>query len=168
MTLRISAAFLVCGAMILAGTGCGGGAKTGGNPVAVGGTITLDGQPLEGATINFSPVGEGGQPAHGLSGSGGTFRLTTRNSNDGAVPGEYRVTVAKQEGMGAGGAGIDPKSPDYMKMMEKMSAGGKHNQTKDTSGIHANYREAARTPLKFTIPSGGDKNLKIELNKSGT
>jgi hypothetical protein len=38
----------------------------------------------------------------------------------------------------------------------------------DSDGIHANYRDPKKTPLKFTIGSSGDKNVKIELNKSGT
>src|SRR5262245_12253374 len=75
---------------LLMALGCSGGGK----PIKVEGKVTLDGKPLPEALIQFLPEGEqGGPPANGLSGTDGTFRLTTFNSGDGALPGTYKVTV---------------------------------------------------------------------------
>jgi len=149
-------------AFVLAGCGAKGG--TGGKPVASGGTILLDGAPLEGVVITFVPTGAG-QAATGVSGSGGTFRLTTRNTGDGAVPGTYKVTVKKSDSMGEGSS--SPKDPgDLMKMMEKMAKS--KSSSKPGGGIHPNYGTVEKTPLTWEIPSSGDRNIKLELNKSGT
>ena len=70
--------------------GCGGGLDL----IPVSGTVTLDGQPVDGAAVVFVPVA-GGPAASGSTDAGGKFRLTTVNQ-PGAVPGEYNVTVTKQ------------------------------------------------------------------------
>lgn len=63
-------------------------------PVPVHGTVTLDGQPLDGATIGFSPEGKG-QAATGTTDASGRFSLTTFTPGDGAIPGRHIVTVLK-------------------------------------------------------------------------
>ncbi|GAA4420522.1 carboxypeptidase-like regulatory domain-containing protein [Bremerella cremea] len=70
----------------------------------VEGTVTLDGEPVEGATIMFSPVVRGeGAPANGFTDAQGHYELTvvqpgeglSSQVNGGTLPGEYRVTIAK-------------------------------------------------------------------------
>ena len=82
-------------AVILAG--CGDGKlKT----IKVTGTITFDGAPLEGATINFSPKNEGqGHPAYGTTDASGEYKLQTHlgNADAGTTAGEYVVTISKKE-----------------------------------------------------------------------
>src|SRR5262245_12374499 len=70
-----------------AALGCGQG-KT----VKVEGVVTLDGKPLPAATVTFVPDGNG-RAASGRTDQDGIFRLTTFRTDDGAVPGEYKVTV---------------------------------------------------------------------------
>src|SRR5437773_10785720 len=82
--LAVVAAFLV-----LAGFGCGGKDQ----PVKVEGVVTLDGEPVEGAIVSFLPDEGGGRFAHGLTAKDGSFRLTTYKPDDGALRGDYRVTV---------------------------------------------------------------------------
>jgi len=156
---------VVIGSALLLSAGCGPRGGVGGKPVPSGGTITLDGQPLSGVVITFIPTGAG-QPATGVSGADGSFRLTTRNTGDGAIPGTYKVTVKRQE-TGAGGPSESPKDPgDMIKAMEKMAKGGPPKPTGPS--IHPNYESVEKTPLTWEIPSGGDRNIKLELNKSGT
>ena len=78
--------------LLFAGAGCGGGRA----PVPVSGTVTLDGKPVEGATVTFHLLGDDkeGRPATGLTDKTGTFRLKTGNE-DGARPGEYAVVITK-------------------------------------------------------------------------
>lgn len=77
----------------LACTGCGSGGPT---PVPVTGTVTLDGKPVEGATVTFSPQFDG-QPAMGTTDKEGKFSLSTRPLGEGALPGKHLVSVRKVE-----------------------------------------------------------------------
>ena len=61
--------------------------------VPVSGTVTLDGQPVAGASVVFTP--EAGDLATATTDSSGQFQLSTYRLADGAAPGHYRVTVAK-------------------------------------------------------------------------
>lgn len=76
--------------------GCGG-ADDSNRPTRVktSGTVTHKGQPVEGATVLFAPAEGQGHAATGLTDSQGRFRLTTFLANDGAVPGNYKVTISK-------------------------------------------------------------------------
>ncbi len=61
--------------------------------VAAGGLLTLDGQPVAGASIVFMPQG-GGRPALGRTDQGGRYTLTTFEKGDGAPPGAYSVAIS--------------------------------------------------------------------------
>jgi len=65
-------------------------------PVPVSGTVTLDGKPVEGATVTFHLIGDDkeGRPATGQTDKAGAFRLKSGNE-DGARPGEYKVVIVK-------------------------------------------------------------------------
>jgi hypothetical protein len=150
---------------MLVGAGCGPRGGVAGRPVPSGGTITLDGQPLGGVIITFVPQGPG-LPATGVSGPDGSFRLTTRNTGDGAIPGQYKVTVRRSDPGGTGPT-ESPKDPgELAEAMRKMAKGGPPKPAGPT--IHPNYETVDKTPLTWEIPSGGDKNIKLELNRSGT
>ena len=74
--------------------GCGDG-KIATFPVT--GTVTVDGQPAEGALLIFCPVGGSEEfskvrPA-GKTKSGGKYELSTFDALDGAPAGEYQVMV---------------------------------------------------------------------------
>lgn len=59
----------------------------------VSGTVTLDGKPVAGAAVVFTP--EEGHQATGTTDDSGRFELSTFQLGDGALPGPHRVTVAK-------------------------------------------------------------------------
>ncbi len=71
--------------------GCGrGGLDT----VPVSGRVTYQGAPLPAGTITFSPNNkDSGHAAWGDLDAEGRYTLTTIKTNDGALPGEYRVAV---------------------------------------------------------------------------
>lgn len=73
---------LVCGL-----AGCGDGLEL----VPVAGTITLDGTPLEGATVIFRP--ERGRPSSGTTDALGKYALRYTDEKAGALPGEHVVEV---------------------------------------------------------------------------
>ena len=79
--------------LLAAAAGCGGKYT----PVPVSGTVTLDGKPVEGATVYFYAVGDEaeGRPAQGTTNKEGGFALSTMGQDDGALPRRYKVVVAK-------------------------------------------------------------------------
>ena len=58
----------------------------------VSGVITLDGQPLENAKVEFLPTSESGRIANGRTKSDGNFKLTTMKTAS-VLPGDYRVKI---------------------------------------------------------------------------
>ena len=66
--------------------GCGG--QRFGN---VSGKVTLDGEPLAGATVEFSP--EGGSPAYGVTDEHGRYKLFFSSDQNGAPVGKHRVRI---------------------------------------------------------------------------
>ena len=69
----------------------------------VHGTVRLDGKLLEDGVVEFQPLDDAGHRAQGEIQPDGTYKLSIlhdRKRIDGAVPGEYRVTIlfmAKKE-----------------------------------------------------------------------
>ncbi len=59
----------------------------------VGGTVNLDGKPLEGATITFAP--QSGRSSSGVTDSSGRYSLNYTGSIRGAMLGSHRVMIKK-------------------------------------------------------------------------
>jgi hypothetical protein len=84
---------LVLGAMLM--VGCG---PSGPEVATVEGLVTLDGKPLEGALVMFTPVA-GGRPAAARTDEGGCYELQYTEARDGALLGEHVVSISTyQEG----------------------------------------------------------------------
>ena len=104
--LRVYCSLFV-GAVLAVTAGCGGSSL--GTPVPVTGKIIYQGQPVEGAQVTFhakADTGEEGavrRSANGRTAADGTFSLTTFKTGDGALPGDYVITVSKIEGSAASG-----------------------------------------------------------------
>jgi hypothetical protein len=143
----------VCAAVLLvAGSGCGGSGK----PVKTEGLVTLDGKPVDGATVTFHPAAEQGRSATGLTGVDGVFQLQTFAEADGALPGEYKVTVIKTEAAEAPGSASGPQQ-----MMKTMF----NRKKKRTSLLPKEYADISRTPLRVQVPHKGQVTL--QLKKAG-
>jgi hypothetical protein len=147
-------------ALLLGATGCGSG---GPKLHKVSGTVTLDGQPLAGADVNFEPDDYAGglQAASGRTTTDGSYTLTTYTSGDGAMEGNYKVTISKtggdaQSGVGGGPPGNPSDPKDMMKMgqmMQKMSQAGKGAApAKAKNEIHPDYSDMSKTILKMKVP----------------
>jgi len=79
--------------LVFTAAGCGGKYT----PVPVSGVVTLDGKPVEGATVYFYPVGDEreGRPATGNTDKNGEYHLSTMKPRDGALRREYKIVVHK-------------------------------------------------------------------------
>ncbi len=112
--------------------------------VPVDGTVTLDGQPLAGASVMF-----GGGSAMGETDANGHYELA-RGDRKGAPLGDHTVLIEKWV--------TEDGSPYKSNEMSPMDAGAKQE-------IPAKYSNGESTELKATVPAGGgaiDFELKSE------
>ena len=132
------------------------------------GTVTLNGQPLEGATVNFYPM-EGSGSAIGMTDANGKYTLTTYTSNDGAVPGQYKVSITKYEGGAAPKATNTPPpgtlapgdldAATYAQPNEGAAAAGAAAPTGPKNLVPEKYSNADSSGLRGTIdPKDGNEN----------
>lgn len=166
MIRKILALGLVGGLVGL--VGCAGGITP------VEGVVTLDGKPVDGATVVFAPENGKGQQATGLSDSSGHVRLKTGNK-DGVQAGTYKVLVTKVKALTSGTMLPSLKGPDssgstdYQKSMDKsMAKGGPPGMPGagasggPKSELPEKYGSLDKTPLKVTVPPS-EKPVKLEL-----
>ena len=88
--------FFVLTAMVLFLTGCGEKLPSD-IPALVPCEIVViqDGKPLEGAVVRLQPTGNSEWTAMGRTDASGKMSVFTRDKYKGAVPGKYKVIVAK-------------------------------------------------------------------------
>jgi hypothetical protein len=86
-----AAGVLSIGCLLLACWGCGRS-----DLGTVSGTVTLDGQPLEGAQVVFMPQGEGA-PSYGQTDAQGLYSLTHTSGHPGALIGSHTVSISVEE-----------------------------------------------------------------------
>lgn len=111
-----------------------------------GGTVLMNGVPVEGATVIFRAQ-DHPKLASGVTDAQGKFTLVTDGAGDGAFAGEHIVLVAKYEDDLA--AKPDPNLPALPP--------GKKNV------LPLKYNDANKSPLKQTVTKEGPNDFKIEL-----
>lgn len=83
------------------------------NRTPVSGTVTFNGEPVEGASISFVPVDQvNGRSANGRTDATGLFQMGTFEGTDGVVAGEYNVIITKIESAEASQA-LPEDDPNY-------------------------------------------------------
>ncbi|MEQ1825437.1 MAG: carboxypeptidase-like regulatory domain-containing protein [Pirellula sp.] len=93
MTNKTGWLLSVCLVFVL---GCGGDDSNRPKTYPVTGTVKLNGNPVDGAMITFN-LTEGKGNAIGSTDAKGNYALTTFKPGDGAVPGQYKISVSKFE-----------------------------------------------------------------------
>ena len=157
--------FFVCLAALAFLVGCADkGADVG--TTAVTGTVTLDGQPVEGASVSFSPKSADGRGAAGLTDASGRFSLTTVASGDGAMPGSYQVAVSKTTT--SGGPDVSGLESDPSKMTpEDFAAMAERVENADpvvtTDELPVKYKTAADSGLTAEVKKGEKNKFTFEL-----
>ena len=144
----IGGALLGMAALLL--VGCGGGRDAslpGLEPVS--GTVTLDGQSLDGASVSFVPAGTTpGTGASGTTGPDGKYELRSPQGETGTPAGDYRVVVSKL-------AMPDGSAPPAN--VPPIESGA-------TETLPAKYSDYENSEIKKTVPAGGG-TVDIELTK---
>lgn len=141
--------------------GCGGDGFE--KPVPVSGKVVLNSKPVDGAMVTFHSK-SGGRAASGNTDKEGNFKLTSVNTDDGAAPGEYAITVVKQETKDGGSSSVDISKgygEDYGKMMGAAASGNMSKVMKDL--VPAKYASAADSGLVRTVVKGDQNNFTIDL-----
>jgi hypothetical protein len=113
----------------------------------VTGTVTLDGTAVEGATVTFAPSAAGGTPAVGTTNASGKYSLMSFGTEEGAIPGNYMVSVTKYA-FDEGGA-----DGEY---------GGAVDSGEDTGGeneLPENYALAKDSGLTATVTESASQNV---------
>jgi hypothetical protein len=141
------------------GGGCG---ESGPALVPVTGTVTLNGKPLEGATVSFmpDPSNKGGIPGEDLTGPQGNYKAITLGRS-GLVPGKYKVTVSKMP-VAPGGPGADMAKEDpYMAQLgaESAAAAAKKAPTKKKDPV---LEKIEQTFDREIPPSGGPQDFDVK------
>ncbi|MFH1266896.1 MAG: carboxypeptidase-like regulatory domain-containing protein [Planctomycetota bacterium] len=129
--------------MLLPLLGCEQGAKDLPDLVPVSGSVKLDGEPLKGAMVTFSPTGNTrGVGGAGLSDESGRYELKTRGVDAGVPVGEYQVTCSKL--VMPDGSDIPPGTDDALLL------GSGTQQV-----VPVEYTDPQATKLTATVPAGG-------------
>ncbi len=96
--------FILAACLFAFAVGCGSGGDT--PPLGqVTGTVTLNGEPLDGATVEFQP--DNGRPSIGMTDAEGQYSLLFRADTPGALVGTHTVRITSQRGR-SGGEGGEP------------------------------------------------------------
>lgn len=136
--------------------GCGGGEQPG-RGVPVSGTVTLGGQPLEGASVTFMNDTFAG---YGRTDSEGRYRLV-----QGALPGQNKVVISKIDGEveaklpdGDPAAALDPGQLEAAAMGtgQKIPEGPKDL-------VPADYSDPNNTRLTYDVPADGAEAVDFNL-----
>lgn len=109
-------------------------------PQPVSGMVTLKGQPIEGAQVMLFP--EGGRTATGLTDAAGKYALTTFEANDGALPGDHRVTIIKNVPL--------PSTPEN-------PYPGSRNE------LPSQFANPEQSGLTLSVPAGGRDDANFDL-----
>ncbi len=113
--------------------------------VSVTGTVTLNGTPVEQAEVMFNPKTTG-RFATGVTDASGKFTLSTAKPNDGALPGEYIVTLAEHY------------PPDKPPALPK---GGGFLPSR----FPLQYADPAKSPLTAKVERDGKNDFQFDVKK---
>jgi hypothetical protein len=112
------------------------------------GMATYQGKGVEGASVTFAPSDKNGTAAYAITDAEGKFALNTFGDKDGAVAGDYSVTITKKEVETT----QNPKDPN-----------GPPVKSVEKSLIPARYSSSATSKLKATVKDGGENKFSFEL-----
>jgi len=136
----------------------------------VEGTVTYNGQPVEGGTVTFQTISPEGESASGLTDAEGKFTLTSVNAINGgrgALPGDYNVIVTKSEPPppDPDQAAFNRGEIDYNELQSRLMRKGpgargpsaksllplKYSESGGSSGLTATVKRGKNEPFVFEL-----------------
>lgn len=117
----------------------------------VSGVVTLNGEPLEGAAVQFQPQRVGSDPlvgpgSVGVTDASGAYTLRSYKGGDGAVVGPHRVSISTYEARLK-----DPQNSDAIEVISE-------------ERVPQRYR--APSELFIEVPPGGTDEADFQLQSS--
>jgi len=147
---------VAAGLFVLALAGC--------NPdrryTKVSGTITYNGQVVEGASVSFLPVSPDAEPAAGRTDASGTYTLTSVyavKGGKGVLPGEYTVLVMKSE-----------MPPDPLVALFEQGKITSEELERRQSARMVGLRPIELLPIKYMQPGTTGLKATVEQGKDNT
>jgi len=138
---------MILGSQIALISGCGDGPSL----VPVSGIVTLDGKPLEGATLSFVPVA--GNPistgGSDVTGPNGNFKMTYQGRT-GLAPGKYKILISKTEE-------VIPKGKDISPIFAKASV------EKQLMGLTKETIPTQKFEKEVEVPDGGASDFALDF-----
>jgi hypothetical protein len=136
---RLVPALAVAIVVTLIPLGCGG---SGPEKASVYGKVTYKGQPVPKGTIAFVTTAPNGRNATGAIGTDGSYTLQTEEPGDGALLGDYKVTISARDDVILDYIPPKPIPPKRL-VPEKY-------ENPDASGLKATVK-SGKNPLNFEL-----------------
>jgi hypothetical protein len=157
----------ICLFALVCFVGCGGGGGERPDTAPAAGTVNLNGSPLAGAIVTFSPTAAGGNAASGVTDAQGKFTLTTFETGDGAVPGSYKVGVRKAEAAKSAATGVSDDDAAYRAAAAEKAAAesGKQAPKASVPAWVKTYGSPATSGLTADVPEGGKEDFVFDLKE---
>ncbi|HJN10198.1 MAG: carboxypeptidase-like regulatory domain-containing protein [Pirellulaceae bacterium] len=114
----------------------------------VSGAVSLDGQPLAGATVIFMPENELLSPAQGTTDASSNYTLEQEADVAGIQPGEYSVRITTFQ---PASQDTDPATPA---IKEKVPA--RYNLETALNAVVGAEQDSVERPHNFELRSGGE------------
>lgn len=151
---------LACFLGLLQLSGCGPEVDNLPRTVNASGVVTLNGSPVEGASIVFVDV-NGVYSASSSSDSRGRFSLNAFEAKTGAVPGSYKVMVSKTIEL------ADPLVPDKNAPEEEAEHAAEMGPDLVywENSLPQKYASIGSSGLAVDIPEDGISDIKLELTE---
>jgi hypothetical protein len=139
-------------------SGCGGSDRPA--LVEATGTVTLDGQPLEGAQVVLKPLKVDDpkfkRPARSMTDAQGKFTPNAYGDAKGLPPGKYGVGVSKREVVGKLPENFNTENPALTPANFRLLV-PKPYESPETSNLEIEVTAKGITPDPIALDSGGSK-----------
>jgi len=125
--------------------------------VPVAGSVKLNGVVVPDAAVTFMAVGSSPRNPLGTTDAAGNFKLTSYDTDDGAVPGDYIVIIVP--GLAADGKKPEERTPQDM---INLGPGGTFE---DQASIPAKYGDKKTSGLKRSVVDGDINEFNFDLTE---
>lgn len=137
----------------------GGCSKNSGRPKVypVSGTVKFKGEPVANANIVFLPEGSSPRNPAGTTDAQGNFKLTSYDTNDGAVAGDYIVIIVP-------GASTDGKKPEERTAQDLINL-GPGGKIEGQAIFPPKYSDKKTSGLQRSVVAGDANNFNFDLTE---
>lgn len=144
-------------------SGCGGGGAEGGVAVyEASGTVTLFGNPLEGASVAFAPTAKGQPTAMGKTDAEGKFVLSTYGYEDGAAEGTYKIVISKSAPLQPQSGGGDGEGHEAAEG-DASAAHAAGSEESAPNMVPQQYTSSKTTTLQEVVTKDGENVFNLVL-----